>query len=268
VGHNRAPSDNDKTAYKFSGERVQRTVGRTVRSAQEELARIEADPVEKPPKPLGFEVHLYGERLHGRAVVRAEGVTKSLGGRHIVRGATLDVGSDARMLLVGPNGAGKTTLLKLLLGIEPPDEGTVRVTPGLRVGYLPQDPAPIDPDRTLYEAYSDGLVGYEGTLVASLLGNGLFRLEDLPKRVGHLSMGQRRKLELARLVAARPQMLVLDEPTNYISLDVLELFEAAVLAFSGPVIAVSHDRWFTGRFCRAGGAIWRLNDGALVRGDL
>ena len=81
-------------------------------------------------------------------------------------------------------------------------------------------------------------------------------------------MGQRRKLELARLVAARPHLLVLDEPTNYISLDVLELFEAAVLAFSGPVIAVSHDRWFMGRFCRAGGAIWRLNDGTLVRDDL
>ncbi|MGZ3601422.1 MAG: ribosomal protection-like ABC-F family protein [Ktedonobacterales bacterium] len=268
VGHNRAPTDNDKTSYNFFGERVQRTVGRTVRSAQEELARIEADPIEKPPKPLGFEVHLYGERLHGRAVVRAEGVTKSLGGRGILRGVTLDVEPGARILLAGPNGAGKTTLIKLLLGIEAPDEGTVRTTPGLRFGYLPQDPAPIDPDRTLYEAYSDGLVGYEGTLVASLLGNGLFRLEDLSKRVGYLSMGQRRKLELARLVAARPHVLVLDEPTNYISLDVLELFEAAVLAFAGPVIAVSHDRWFMDRFSRAGGVIWRLSEGLLARDDL
>lgn len=268
VGHNRAPTDNDKMGYKFSGERVQRTVGRTVRSAQDELARIEAQPIEKPPKPLGFEVNLYGERLHGRAVIRAEGVSKSLGGRPIVRGVTLDVEPDARLLLAGPNGAGKTTLLKLLLGMEAPDAGTVRAMPGLRFGYLPQDPAPLDPSRTLYEAYSDGLVGYEGTLVASLLGNGLFRLEDLPKRVGHLSMGQRRKLELARLVAARPQVLVLDEPTNYISLDVLELFEAAVLAFSGPVIVVSHDRWFMGRFRRAGGAIWRLSDGTLVRDEL
>ena len=268
VGHNRAPTDNDKMGYKFFGERVQRTVGRTVRSAQDELARIEAQPIEKPPKPLGFDVNLYGERLHGRAVIRAEGVSKSLGGRQILRGVTLNVEPDARLLLAGPNGVGKTTLLKLLLGMETPDEGTVRTAPGLRFGYLPQDPAPIDPTRTLYEAYSDGLVGYEGTLVASLLGNGLFRLEDLPKLVGHLSMGQRRKLELARLVAARPHVLMLDEPTNYISLDVLELFEAAVLAFSGPVIVVSHDRWFMERFRRAGGEIWRLNDGALVRDEL
>ena len=267
VGHNRPATDNEKMGYKAAGQRVQRTVGRTVRAAQEELARIEAHPIEKPPKPLGFEVHLHGERLHGRAALRLEDISKNLGGRRILHDVRLDVAPDARVLLVGANGAGKTTLLKLLLGVERPDAGMVRVAPTLRFGYLPQDPAPIDPTRTLYEAYSDGLTGYEGTLVASLLGNGLFRLEDLPKQVGHLSLGQRRKLELARLVAARPNALVLDEPTNYISLDVLELFEAAVLAFPGPVIAVSHDRWFMRRFCRAGGAIWRLSDGMLARDD-
>ena len=79
-----------------------------------------------------------------------------------------------------------------------------------------------------------------------------------------MNLGQRRKLEIARLLAERPNVLLLDEPTNYISLDVLEAFEAAVLKFPGPVIAVSHDRWFMQRF---GGKKWELVEGRLVRED-
>ncbi|HKV86284.1 MAG TPA: ATP-binding cassette domain-containing protein, partial [Ktedonobacterales bacterium] len=118
----------------------------------------------------------------------------------------------------------------------------------------------VDPLRTVFEVYRDGLTGPESTLVAAVLGNGLFRLEDLSKRVGQLSAGQRRKLDIARLVALRPNALALDEPTNFISLDVLEALEAAVLAFPGPVLVVTHDRWFLRRF---GGEVWSLEDGAL-----
>ena len=79
--------------------------------------------------------------------------------------------------------------------------------------------------------------------------------------MAQLSPGQKRKLELARLLALGPNVLLLDEPSNYVSLDVLEAFEAAVLAFPGPVLLISHDRWLLNRF---GGAIWRLDDGRLV----
>ncbi len=262
VAHNRQPTDNDKTAYNFFGERVAQTVSRNVRDAEVRLARIEANPIEKPPPPMRFAPQFQGERLQSRTILGATGVTKRFGGRLILDAVDFLVGPGARILLTGPNGAGKTTLLRLLLGLEEPDEGEIRRAPGLRVGYLPQDPVTGDPDRTILDAYREGLVGYEGTLVAGLLGNGLFRLEDLPKRVGQLSLGQRRKLEITRLVALRPNALVLDEPTNYLSLDVLEVFEKAALEFPGPVIAVSHDRWFARRF---GGEVWRLADGTLTR---
>ncbi|HEX6800166.1 MAG TPA: ABC-F family ATP-binding cassette domain-containing protein [Ktedonobacterales bacterium] len=260
VAHNRGPTDNDKSAYNAKGENVARAISRNVRAAQEQLARLEAEPLEKPPKPLRFAPRFRGERLSGRAVVTARGLAKVFGTRPLFRDLECALAPDARVLLAGPNGTGKTTLLRVLMGLEEPDAGSVRLSPGARIGYLPQEPAAADPAQTLLDAYRDGLEGLEGTIVASILGNGLFRLEDLVKRVGQLSLGQRRKLEIARLVALGPNVLLLDEPTNYLSLDVLEAFEAAVLDFPGPVVAVSHDRWFMRRF---GGEVWRLADGCV-----
>lgn len=129
------------------------------------------------------------------------------------------------------------------------------------IGYLPQDPQ-MDLDKTVIETYRYGQIGYEGEFVGRLIGYGLFRLEDMYKKVGQLSIGQRRKLEIARLMAEGPNVLLLDEPTNYISLDVLEAFESAILNFPGPVIAVSHDRWFIQRF---GGKIWELEEGRIMK---
>ncbi len=262
AGHRRAPTDNDKSAYNFFGEQVQNAVSRNVRAAQVQLARIEAAPVPKPPKPLRFQPQFQTDPLQSRTVLAASDVWKRLGGRDVLRGASIELRPGARVVLVGPNGAGKTTLLRLLLGLDTPDCGEVRRAPGTRIGYLPQDTPPMDARRTLLQSYKDGLVGPESTLVASILGNGLFRLEDLNKTLGQLSVGQRRKLEIARLVAQRPNMLVLDEPANALSLDVLEAFESAVLEFPGPVLVVSHDRWFLRRF---GGEVWRLEDGILRR---
>jgi macrolide transport system ATP-binding/permease protein len=119
----------------------------------------------------------------------------------------------------------------------------------------------MDLDKTVLETYRYGQVGYEGEFVGRLIGYGLFSLEDMQKKVGQLSIGQRRKLEIARLMAEGPNVLLLDEPTNYISLDVLEAFEAAIIKFPGPVIAVSHDRWFMQRF---GGKMWELVDGKII----
>src|SRR5262249_54811082 len=107
VAHNRLPADGDKLIYNFKGEGVARTVARNVRDAQERLARIEADPIEKPPKPMRFKPRFGGERLQSRTILAAEGVAKALGGRPILREATLALEPGARVTLVGSNGAGK-----------------------------------------------------------------------------------------------------------------------------------------------------------------
>ena len=264
IGHNRPPRDNDKMQYDFFGGRVQQSISRGIRDAEERLKRIETDPIPRPPRRLQAHPYFDTGSLQSREIVSVTDLGISLGGRCILRDINFTLAPAARIVLTGPNGAGKTTLLKLIIGLETPGEGVLRIAAGARIGYLPQEPDLPDLTKTVLEAYRYGQVGYEDEFVAKLIGYGLFRLEDISKTIGQLSVGQRRKLEIARLLAGQPNVLLLDEPTNYISLDVLEAFEAAVLNFPGPVIAVSHDRLFMQRF---GGKIWEIVDGRLVKED-
>ena len=263
VGHGyRPPRDNDKNARYFFAQRVDSTVSRNIRAAEEQLKRIEADPIPKPPELIRVSSHFNAEPLQSRMVISATNLSKSWGERRILQNVNFTISQDARIVLVGPNGVGKTTLLKLLLGEEAPDCGDVQIVNSARIGYLPQDPLDLEPRKTVLETYRYGHIGYEAEFVAKLIGYGLFRLEDMHKTVGQLSVGQRRKLEIACLMAQEPNVLLLDEPTNYISLDVLEAFESSIVNFPGPVIAISHDRWFIQRF---GGTIWELSNGRLLK---
>lgn len=263
IGHAyRPPRDNDKFARYFFNQNVQRAVSRNVKAAQVQLERIETDPIAKPPEILQINSHINARPIASQIVLELAQVNKRFGERQILHNLSLIVGAQAHIMLIGPNGAGKTTLFKILMGQEQPDTGKVYITESARIGYLSQEPAPLKLDRSVIDTYRYDQEGYEGEMIGRLLGYGLFRLEDMHKKVGQLSAGQRRKLELARLMAQEPNVLLLDEPTNYISLDVLEAFEKSVLAFPGPVIAISHDRWFIQRF---NGDIWELIGGQLLK---
>jgi macrolide transport system ATP-binding/permease protein len=261
VSHNRPPTDNDKFARHFFRERVEQAVSRNVRAAEERLRRIEADPAPKQPRPLRINPDFAPDELRSDYALRLEGVRKVLGGRTVLRDVTLAVGRRERIVLLGENGAGKSTLLSLLAGRLQPDVGTVRIASGARIGYLDQDAASLDPDRTLLEEYRADLDGPDDQVVNDLFSYGLFTRDDLTRPVRHLSLGQRRKLQVAKLIAARANVFLLDEPTNHLSLDVLEKLEEALAQFPGPIVAVSHDRWFVERF---GGAAYELRDGRLT----
>jgi macrolide transport system ATP-binding/permease protein len=118
----------------------------------------------------------------------------------------------------------------------------------------------FDPALTLFEAYSAGLEGSEQQRKTALIKSGLFRYEDFERPVSGLSSGQRRKLQIARLIGERSNLLLLDEPTNYVSFDVLEGLEAALRDFPGPIIAATHDRRFMQGF---GGEVYALADGTM-----
>ncbi|MFJ1859818.1 ABC-F family ATP-binding cassette domain-containing protein [Streptomyces anulatus] len=158
----------------------------------------------------------------------------------------LRVASGARLLVTGENGAGKTTLLRVLAGDLTPDAGTV--TRRARIGYLPQELPARPTRRTLLATFAAGSPGFPDEYADELLALGLFRPEDLDVPVASLSVGQQRRLALARLVTRPADLLVLDEPTNHIALSLVEELEQALDQYPGAVVVVSHDRSFRARF--------------------
>src|SRR6266567_3980170 len=145
----------------------------SIRDAEERLKRIEAEPIPKPPRRLQAHPYFNTGNLQSREIASATGLGKSLGGRCILRDINFTLAPAARVVLIGPNGAGKTTLLKLIMGLETPGEGAVRVATGARLGYLPQEPDLPDLSKTVLEAYRYGRIGYEDEFVAKLIGYGL-----------------------------------------------------------------------------------------------
>ena len=188
-----------------------------------------------------------GERS-GRLVAEFENVNKAFGGRPIVRDLGLRLVRGDRLALIGPNGAGKSTLIRLLLGMERPDGGTVRLGTHVQVAYFDQLREQLDPESTVADAISPGSdwIEQNGTRrhVASYLGDFLFSPERARSPVKVLSGGERNRLLLARLFARPANLLVLDEPTNDLDIDTLELLEQLLQDFPGTIVLVSHDRAF------------------------
>ncbi|MBC7871614.1 MAG: ABC-F type ribosomal protection protein [Chitinophagaceae bacterium] len=257
----RPPSDGDKILTNKKKATHANTVAKKVRAAEEKLKRIDANRIPEPPDGLRFEPDFDPAVLDGRIPMRVSDVSKTYDGRVVLRDVRFTLDSHSRILLVGANGAGKSTLLRLLAGVENPDSGEIYRNPAVRVGYLDQEGRGLDPEKTVFTAYQEGLFGHEQQLMSILLRSGLFRHDELERKVGQLSLGQRRKLQLARLIAGRANLLILDEPTNYISFDILEALEEALCDFPGPVIAASHDRRFIDQF---NGEIWEVREGEIA----
>ena len=188
-----------------------------------------------------------GERS-GRRVVELTEVSKRYGGRLLIDQLSLLVSRGDRLALVGPNGVGKSTLLKLLLGQIEPDAGTVRQGTPLSVAYFDQMREQLDPERTVAETISPGSewieVGGQRKHVMSYLGDFLFPPRRAQSPVRTLSGGERNRLLLARLFARPANVLVLDEPTNDLDIESLELLEEVLQGYTGTLLLVSHDRAF------------------------
>ena len=188
-----------------------------------------------------------GERS-GRLVAEARGVSFARDGRPIVRDLTTTIMRGDRVGVIGPNGSGKTTPLRLLLGELPPDTGTVRLGTGLEVAYFDQLREQLDPERTVFDSIADGAefvaIGGSHRHVHGYLQDFLFPAERARTPVRALSGGERSRLLLARLFTRSFNLLVLDEPTNDLDIETLELLEALLLEFAGTLLLVSHDRAF------------------------
>ena len=187
----------------------------------------------------------------GRLVIEARAISKSYGDVAVVRDFSTRIQRGDRVGFVGPNGAGKTTLLKMLTGQLAPDSGTVRLGANLEIAALDQK-RELDPDETLAHYLTDGrgdsvVVNGEEKHVVSYMKDFLFKPEQARTPVRELSGGERARLVLARILARPANLLVLDEPTNDLDMETLDLLQELVAGYAGTVLLVSHDRDFLDR---------------------
>ncbi|MFE7616914.1 ABC-F family ATP-binding cassette domain-containing protein [Streptomyces sp. NPDC057496] len=279
VAPDRGRTDNEKMGYGHRGGRVQSQISRRVRNASRRLDGLERTQVGEPPQPLRFHVTALAEERApepeasgtskvsktsetsdmpempdvpeashaseasvGDALVSLRGV--NVPGRLSV--GRLDVLATERLLVTGGNGTGKSTLLSVLAG-RLAAEGDVRRRQGVTVGLLTQDTVFERPDRTVRDTYELSL-GAERAEAVPLKSLGLMHEADLGKPVGLLSVGQRRRLALALLVACPPELLLLDEPTNHLSPRLCDELEDALGPGPGAIVLASHDRWLRRRW--------------------
>ncbi len=187
----------------------------------------------------------------GKLVIEARNIAKSFGDRIVVQDFSTRIQRGDRVGLIGPNGAGKTTLLKMLIGTLEPDAGTVRLGANLEIAALDQK-RELDPSETLAHYLTDGrgdslVVNGEEKHVVSYMKDFLFKPEQARTPVRELSGGERARLVLARILARPANLLVLDEPTNDLDMETLDLLQELVSGYPGTVLLVSHDRDFLDR---------------------
>ncbi len=187
----------------------------------------------------------------GNLAITARGISKSYGGRAIVRDFSTRIFRKDRIGLIGPNGAGKTTLLRMLIGDLQPDTGSVKLGANLMAVVIDQRRIALDPDKTPWEILADRndhvLVRGQQRHVMTYLREYLFRDEQARQPVRTLSGGERNRLLLAKALAAPSNLIVLDEPTNDLDADTLDLLQEALSDYDGTVLLVSHDRDFLDR---------------------
>jgi ATP-binding cassette ChvD family protein len=239
----------EELAWVRSGAKARQAKSKARLQRYEEMA-TEAEKTRK----LDFEeIQIpVGPRL-GNVVVEVEHVDKGYDGRTLIKDLSFTLPRNGIVGVIGPNGVGKTTLFKTIVGLEQPDSGSVKVGETVKLSYVDQARAGIDPKKTVWEVVSDGLdyieVGRTEVPSRAYVSAFGFKGPDQQKPAGVLSGGERNRLNLALTLKQGGNLILLDEPTNDLDVETLGSLENALLNFPGCAVVISHDRWFLDRTC-------------------
>jgi ATP-binding cassette ChvD family protein len=239
----------EELAWVRSGAKARQAKSKARLQRYEEMA-AEAEKTRK----LDFEeIQIpVGPRL-GNLVVEVEHLDKGYDGRALIKDLSFTLPRNGIVGVIGPNGVGKTTLFKTIVGLEQPDSGTVKVGETVKLSYVDQARAGIDPKKTVWEVVSDGLdyiqVGHTEVPSRAYVSAFGFKGPDQQKPAGVLSGGERNRLNLALTLKQGGNLILLDEPTNDLDVETLGSLENALLNFPGCAVVISHDRWFLDRTC-------------------
>lgn len=239
----------EELAWVRSGAKARQAKSKARLQRYEEMA-AEAEKTRK----LDFEeIQIpVGPRL-GNVVVEVEHLDKGYGGRTLIKDLSFTLPRNGIVGVIGPNGVGKTTLFKTIVGLEEPDSGTVKVGETVKLSYVDQTRAGIDPKKNVWEVVSDGLdhivVGQTEVPSRAYVSAFGFKGPDQQKPAGVLSGGERNRLNLALTLKQGGNLILLDEPTNDLDVETLSSLENALEQFPGCAVVISHDRWFLDRTC-------------------
>jgi macrolide transport system ATP-binding/permease protein len=231
---------------------------RRVKNNVKRLNRMLEEQLTQPKPEQTVVLDFPGVPGGGNTLVLAEGVSKSYGDRILFHPVKLAVKPGEKVGVVGPNGSGKTTLLKIIGGAIQPDTGSWRRSPNLKTGYLDQELSSLTSGGTIWEEVAG--VAPDRKKAFNILAGLLFRGDEVFKPCSVLSMGERVRVALAKLLVGDYNLLMLDEPTNYLDLPSREKLEEALICFEGAVILVSHDRYLLDR---VPDSIWSISQGHL-----
>jgi len=238
---------NEELEWVRSNARARQTKSRARLERYEEMAaeaektrKLDFEEIQIPPGP----------RL-GNTVIEVENLQKGYGDRVLIRNLSFSLPRNGIVGIIGPNGVGKTTLFKTIVGLEKPDAGTVRIGETVKLSYVDQDRAGLDPKKTVWEVVSDGLdhlmVGKVEMPSRAYVAAFGFKGPDQQKPTGVLSGGERNRLNLALTLKIGGNVILLDEPTNDLDVETLSSLENALLDFPGCAVVISHDRMFLDR---------------------
>ncbi|HWZ33267.1 MAG TPA: ABC-F family ATP-binding cassette domain-containing protein [Bryobacteraceae bacterium] len=223
--------------------RATATKAKQVQSRIKELDKIER--IEVPPDEQTIHFSFPQPKLSGRIVAEFKDVSKSYGPKHVFSGATFIIERNDRIALVGVNGAGKSTMIKLLAGTEPLTSGSYTLGHNAMPDYFAQDQyKELDPNRRMIDDLGDAAPRSTQTQLRTLLGCFLFSDDDVFKKIGVLSGGERNRYALARMLLAPSNFLLLDEPTNHLDMRAKDVLLESLSKYTGTVVFVSHDRYF------------------------
>lgn len=212
-------------------------------SREKMLDKIEV--LDKPTTDVStMNIRLEPNILSGNDVLTIEGLSKSFDHHVLFQDADIQIKRGERVAIIGNNGTGKTTLLKIINGLESSDRGTISLGAKVHIGYYDQEHHVLHMEKTLFEEISDAYPNLTNTQIRNVLAAFLFTGDDVFKRIGELSGGERGRVSLAKLMLSDSNFLILDEPTNHLDMMSKEILEQALNRYTGTILYVSHDRYF------------------------
>ena len=215
-------------------------------------SRVKAlEKIERLDKPVelndDMQLTLIPRIESGKDVLAVNGLSKSYGSNSLFENLAFELKPGDHVAIIGDNGTGKTTLLKIINGVESPDFGSYKLGTKVTVGYYDQEHHVLNDDNTIFNEISDAYPSLNNTEIRNVLAAFLFTGEDVFKKIGSLSGGEKGRVSLAKLMLSESNLLILDEPTNHLDITSKEILESALNNYEGTLLYVSHDRYFINR---------------------